>query len=1330
MHTVLGTNMFKVSGRVVRCFVGSIGLLFLFANLSAYAQETVCARVKIEIKQELTLERQAFDAEMKISNTTDSAVIENVAIEVKITDEAGTSTIITSDPNDLSAKFFVRLSNKQNISAIDGSGTVNPKTTSIINWLIIPAPGSAGSSPVGKKYLVGATLRYKFGGEETILTVSPDVITVKPLPLLSLDYFLTQDVLADDPLTPGIEATEPFTLGVRVKNTGYSTAKNLKIDSAQPKIVENNQGLLINFLITGSYLNDSPVQNSLLINFGDVAANSSKMGRWVMESTLAGRFTEFSALFSHADELGGALTSILQATNAHLLLRDVRVDLPGRDYVRDFLAQDGDVIRVYESDGPDTLVNDKSSVATLTSATEINGNPHFTLSYPAASGFTFVRLADPFNGTKVFGKVIRSDAKDMLPENIWFSKTRNEQTKELQYWINFFDVNSTGQYDAEFQAPPPAATPPALQFIPDRVVDENQQVSFLVEASSALGSALRLSAAPLPVGATFTAQPADLTNPGLTRAIFDWTPSKGSAGSYLVSYFANDGVLTTSRSATIRVQAVAVLPGPGTPTIESPLPGAQVSTLKPVLSVMASSAAQDPTKSIQFEVYSDEAKSQLLTTLTVPAATPVTGENTGSVPQATRTQLTEDLADNTHYWWRARGFDESLYSPWVSGRFFVNLFNDPPDSFNLTSPVPGAEVRTLTPTLAWTNSVDKDGETISYSVLVYKDAAATELAAQAQDIAPDTSGSTSWTVTTPLVNHQTYYWRVVAKDALGAQTATPTRSFLVYTGNTAPNAPALIAPPMGGESASLTTELVINNSSDAESDFISYVFEIDSVNTFDSANKRSSGPVVQGSVATRWTTPPLVENQRYWWRVKAQDGRAESAWVTSNFLMNAVNDPPPAPTVKNPGNGAWTATLQPSLESNPVIDPEGEVVGYQFEIYADERMTSLVTDGRSSNTGFILPRPLKDKATYWWHVRAFDPHGAFSAWSAPTVLYVSSAPYQQPTIALTTPATAVMPDQVSSTSGTRKQVTLRWEGMDPNIEPTIALYWDKKNSGYAGNVIVDGLRQSAGMQSGSYVWDVTDMASGTYYPYAVIYDAKGKGRAYAPGALVIPSTNQLGSITVTAGKNLRTSEDGLSATFSVRLGREPTASVEVPIWSGNVNEGTTSPASLTFTSKNWASNQTVTVTGQKDCLQDGRKTYQVFSGQAQSIDPEYIGLSGKSVDVMNADSVRPQTKTDNPNFHICGLTQVSERKVNARTWEYTLRAELTNSGADVKGVTSKLQSVPLNLQIVDGTLKYGAIGQGTTGKTTDVVTLRSRFPVASQDFKLGAGFRWNVVVKQ
>ena len=73
----------------------------------AQAQDTVCARVKIQIKQELTLERQAFDAEMKITNSTETGLIENVSVVVKVTDENGTPVAVSESPNDLSAKFFI-----------------------------------------------------------------------------------------------------------------------------------------------------------------------------------------------------------------------------------------------------------------------------------------------------------------------------------------------------------------------------------------------------------------------------------------------------------------------------------------------------------------------------------------------------------------------------------------------------------------------------------------------------------------------------------------------------------------------------------------------------------------------------------------------------------------------------------------------------------------------------------------------------------------------------------------------------------------------------------------------------------------------------------------------------------------------------------------------------------------------------------------------------------------------------------------------------------------------------------------------------------------------
>lgn len=537
---------------------GLLGVLLLIAaslaSPLAQAQDTVCAHVKIEIKQELTLERQAFDARMAINNTTDSGVIENVSVVVKVADENGTPVAVTSDPSDLSAKFFLRVSDKQNISDVDGSGTVNPQTSATIDWLLIPAPGSAGATPLGKKYLVGATLTYTFNGERTVLEVSPDVITVKPLPSLTLDYFLPRDVNADDPLTPEIEPAEPFTLGLRVKNTGQADAKSLKIDSAQPKITDNQQGLLINFVLTGSYVDDAPAQNTLLIGFGDIAAGTSKMGRWNMETTLSGKFTEFTARFSHGDELGGALTSVMQATNTHTLIHDVRVDLPGRDTVHDFLAQDNDAVRVYESDGPDSEVADRSSTATLTIGAAASGNPRYHLGFPATPGFAYVKLPDPFNGQKVLGSVLRLDAKRLASQNVWLSKTRDAQTKQWQYWVNVFDVNTPGAYDAEFQDPPPTTHPPVLQAIADQTVQETQQVSFVVEASSPDNKPVTISAAPLPVGATLTPQASDPGAPGVARAIFDWTPPQAAAGVYSITYTANDGVSSVTRTAKITVQ--------------------------------------------------------------------------------------------------------------------------------------------------------------------------------------------------------------------------------------------------------------------------------------------------------------------------------------------------------------------------------------------------------------------------------------------------------------------------------------------------------------------------------------------------------------------------------------------------------------------------------------------------------------------------------------------------------------------------------------------------------------------------------------------------------
>ena len=97
-------NNFKNS-RPKFSFVGLIILcMAIFFPLASHAADAVCAKVKIEIRQELTLERQAFDAMMRINNTLDSIAIENVNISINFKDENGLAVLASSDPNNTTAK--------------------------------------------------------------------------------------------------------------------------------------------------------------------------------------------------------------------------------------------------------------------------------------------------------------------------------------------------------------------------------------------------------------------------------------------------------------------------------------------------------------------------------------------------------------------------------------------------------------------------------------------------------------------------------------------------------------------------------------------------------------------------------------------------------------------------------------------------------------------------------------------------------------------------------------------------------------------------------------------------------------------------------------------------------------------------------------------------------------------------------------------------------------------------------------------------------------------------------------------------------------------------
>jgi uncharacterized delta-60 repeat protein len=109
-------------------------------------------------------------------------------------------------------------------------------------------------------------------------------------------------------------------------------------------------------------------------------------------------------------------------------------------------------------------------------------------------------------------------------------------------------------------------------------------------------------------------------------------------------------------------------------------------------------------------------------------------------------------------------------------------------------------------------------------------------------------------------------------------------------------------------------------------------------------------------------------------------------------------------------------------------------------------------------------------------------------------------------------------------------------------------------------------------------------------------------------------------VTVTPTSGLVTTESGGTATFTVVLNSQPTANVTIGLASSNTSEGTVSPTTLTFTSNDWASVQTVTVTGVDDSTIDGNVGYTIITAAATSTDAGYNGLNPGDVSLTNSDN--------------------------------------------------------------------------------------------------------------
>ncbi|MFY9154127.1 MAG: CARDB domain-containing protein [Prolixibacteraceae bacterium] len=414
-------------------------------------RSSVCSSVTINITQKVVMTREAFEGTLTIFNGNTTTAMKDIKLDLEIRDENGVLS------NDL---FQIETKALSILTGIDGTGTLGPNEKGSATVLFIPEKGAAPEIP--KSYSFGGSFSYldPFTGVTVTKPLFPVTLDVNPSPDLWLHYFMSRDILGDDALTlDKVEPIVPAEFAVMVQNNGFGIAKNVRIESAQPKIVENEKGLAINFALIGSNLNGKPKQLGLTnIDFGNIAPKTSTIGQWWFTSDLLGHFISYETKLTHLDSRGNPDLSLISGATLHELIRSIRV-YSIEDNINDFLVNEvqdakefpdviylsgGGILDVYPA------VSQSTSGNIASAAHEIE-----LLVTPDEIGWNYIKFSDPGNGNYKLTGVTREDGQVIPLDNVWQTFVTLPDGKEpvyenMMHFIDIFATATTQKYILKF----------------------------------------------------------------------------------------------------------------------------------------------------------------------------------------------------------------------------------------------------------------------------------------------------------------------------------------------------------------------------------------------------------------------------------------------------------------------------------------------------------------------------------------------------------------------------------------------------------------------------------------------------------------------------------------------------------------------------------------------------------------------------------------------------------------------------------------------------------------------------------------------------------------
>ena len=426
------------------------------------SSNSVCVNIKIEFRQKMVLTRQAFRGTLTVTNGNEETPMRDVKLTLQVTDQEG--NVSTSHEFQIEPESLEGFTGE--LKGADG-WELAPGTNGTATILFIPTKYAAPTEE--KLYNFGGSLTYTdpYTGLTVTRDLSPVTLTVKPSPDLNLTYFMQRDIWGDDALTTDkVEPTEEAEFALLINNVGYGDATNVRMITEQPKVVENEKGLLIDLELISSQLNGGnktlALGGSVPTNFGNIPAQSTTYAQWWWTSSLLGHFTTYDVSATHLTSYGNEDLSLLNNVEIHELIRSINTkdDVTGKSLkawlVNDITDFNDTPDMLYLSDGTTERVD-----LMLSAQTERKSSTRYILTVtPKANGWHYGNVMDPTLGRCTIKKVVRGDGVVIDPRNFWQTDRtlRDGMDPLYEFRIHFVDkllTNGAVQtYEITFEPKP------------------------------------------------------------------------------------------------------------------------------------------------------------------------------------------------------------------------------------------------------------------------------------------------------------------------------------------------------------------------------------------------------------------------------------------------------------------------------------------------------------------------------------------------------------------------------------------------------------------------------------------------------------------------------------------------------------------------------------------------------------------------------------------------------------------------------------------------------------------------------------------------------------